>query len=450
MSALEKLLAKSADKEKSSEDPVTDKPLGFTFGKSLGDSLVTEPEDDDAETIDGVETGNTVATDTDTTVTSGTPETKAKLNAMNKASIMDLAGSLNVLEEPGFIGKSLLERKAFLAEMLFGADPATEPQTETDAELTAPKADTSMIAAAKASAKSMSKAVEGIVMNPATDIITVSHQIEKMKDQGKIEAAITGLLTGESFNDFVLGGLMTRLQEVGHFGEYGSFKAYIEAKVDIKYRKATYLMRIYEGLVQSGVAWEKVAHIGWTKLKEIAPILNNGNADHWIGLSETMNTLSLSQAVTDYVKNSQIAQIEGPDEDNGGDAVAVKAAQPVQTITTKTFKLHEDQVPVVTAALEKAKEVIGTDNDTVALEHISLEYTATTPAKGNDAPLPAPVTDFSVIDYEQLVDKIDLTTFYSAVRDKYPTVEEAVTFLFTDMVPVFPELVIDVTPKTED
>jgi hypothetical protein len=41
-----------------------------------------------------------------------------------------------------------------------------------------------------------------------------------------------------------------------------------------------------------------------------------------------------------------------------------------------TFKLHGDQKDVIRAALEKAKEIGDTQNDTVALEYIATQFLA--------------------------------------------------------------------------
>ena len=45
-----------------------------------------------------------------------------------------------------------------------------------------------------------------------------------------------------------------------------------------------------------------------------------------------------------------------------------------KTVSTMRFKLHEDQRQMMEAALEKAKADIGTTYDTVALEHICIDY----------------------------------------------------------------------------
>ena len=45
-------------------------------------------------------------------------------------------------------------------------------------------------------------------------------------------------------------------------------------------------------------------------------------------------------------------------------------------MTTKTFKVHEDQKATIEAAIDKAKAAANTTVDTVALELICMDYAA--------------------------------------------------------------------------
>jgi len=46
------------------------------------------------------------------------------------------------------------------------------------------------------------------------------------------------------------------------------------------------LVKCYHNLVASKVRWDKVKHIGWTKLLLILPVLTADNADYWIAVAE--------------------------------------------------------------------------------------------------------------------------------------------------------------------
>ena len=129
---------------------------------------------------------------------------------------------------------------------------------------------------------------------------TISQEIETLDDQQTLEARIQELLEGEGLSDFRLGGLFARLQDIGDFGDSANFAEYVFARFGIKYRKARYLIEIYTGLLNAGVAWEKVKEVGWTKLKTIVSILTPDNVDEWVAKAMAMNTISLEQAVKDF------------------------------------------------------------------------------------------------------------------------------------------------------
>ena len=56
------------------------------------------------------------------------------------------------------------------------------------------------------------------------------------------------------------------------------------------------------------------------------------------------------------------------------DAPMALEDQSSKTVTTKTFKVHEDQKATIEAALTKAKEQSGTTVDTVALEYVCIDF----------------------------------------------------------------------------
>ena len=54
-------------------------------------------------------------------------------------------------------------------------------------------------------------------------------------------------------------------------------------------RKARYLISIYDNLVTKMIPWEKVSHLGWTKLKDLAPVLTPENVDEWVAKAEKLH-----------------------------------------------------------------------------------------------------------------------------------------------------------------
>lgn len=60
-------------------------------------------------------------------------------------------------------------------------------------------------------------------------------------------------------------------------------------------RKTRYLVNIYRHLIERGIPPEEVKPMGWTKLKEIYPILTKKNVGAWIRRVETMSTIETQE-----------------------------------------------------------------------------------------------------------------------------------------------------------
>ena len=107
--------------------------------------------------------------------------------------------------------------------------------------------------------------------------------------------------------------------------------------------------------------WEKVKNIGWTKLKDLAPVLTKENVDQWVPIAEQQTAIQLVETVKAAVAANSPKALED---------------QTSKTVTTKTFKVHEDQKTTIEAAIDKAKAAANTTVDTVALELICMDYAA--------------------------------------------------------------------------
>lgn len=199
-------------------------------------------------------------------------------------------------------------------------------------------------------------------------IVQTAKEVENLKE-AKAFDAIPRLMSDIDQNYFKLGGYLSKVQAEGWFMNKGfeNFKAYVEAECSIKYRKAMYLIGIYNGLVAAQIPWAKVAHLGWTKLKELAGILNNDNVDEWVTVAESMTALQLIEYIA--------KQTAGTDSSNSTETAQDAAKQ----TTTMTFKVHADQKETVEEALTKAKHASGTEVNGAALEYICLDYLGSAP-----------------------------------------------------------------------
>lgn len=214
------------------------------------------------------------------------------------------------------------------------------------------------MAATKSATKAKTKNVE------QDDLIEVTvHEIENLNAKTALPEA-DKLLGAAEFNYFKLGGVLVVIQENGWWEEQGfeNFKEFIEQRINIPYRKGMYLINIYQCLVDAGIKWQSVKDVGWTKLKEIAPLLTAENVDEWVQRAMDMSTLELIEYVREYKK--------GPTTSDDGEEEEIKASK----VSTLTFKLHEDQRETIRTALDKSQGENNTEYDAVALENICMQY----------------------------------------------------------------------------
>ena len=114
-------------------------------------------------------------------------------------------------------------------------------------------------------------ALQGEVV-PDDMLADLVFEIENMKEKQALE--LVGTLAEQTeVTFFKLGGVLSVIQANGWFAPYNSFREFVEKKHGIHYRKAVYWTDIYNKLAEAKVPWDKVKHIGWTKLKEIAGVV---------------------------------------------------------------------------------------------------------------------------------------------------------------------------------
>jgi len=194
----------------------------------------------------------------------------------------------------------------------------------------------------------------------------IAQEIGGLSAEDAINAVPT-LLDGADENYFRLGGVLHAIS-VNKFYEkdgFDNFRIFVETKFGLQYRKAMYWIQIYDRLVESGVPWNKVKDVGWTKLKDLAAVLTVDNVDEWVNRAMSSTTLQLQEAI----KKAQAGSL------------ATSGIQPVDDkepekskVTTFTVKVHEDQKTIIKEAVEKARAEAKTDFDGVALEAICMAY----------------------------------------------------------------------------
>jgi hypothetical protein len=214
-----------------------------------------------------------------------------------------------------------------------------------------------------AKTKSKKKAkVEVSAVDPITETAFFVENLIK----GDAYLLVPTLLDNINFDYFKLGGVLSVIRDNKWWQQdYGAempFNKFLELKFGLHYRKAMYLIQIYNDLLASGVKWEQVHDVGWTKLKEISSILSTENVDEWVAAARELTTIELAEKVAKYKM--------GKLETSG--LVPVETAEKVTE--SMSFKVHKDQKDTIQMAIVKAKSEADTEYDAVALEAICLNY----------------------------------------------------------------------------
>jgi hypothetical protein len=217
-------------------------------------------------------------------------------------------------------------------------------------------------------AKTPVKVVTGEIMEGKDALHDMVHEIENLKEK-EAKVMIATLLNQGGEGEFKVGGVLAKVMESGWYAPYSSFREFVENEHGLHYRKALNMIEIYNALIEAKVPWDKIKHLGWTKIQRMAKVLSEENAAQWIAVAEKQTVLQL-EATVKNAKDQDEAKTTGSAAQDG-EAVT-------KTVTTMTFKVHEDQKATIEAALEKAKEAGNTTVSTVALEYVCMDYLGAT------------------------------------------------------------------------
>jgi len=194
------------------------------------------------------------------------------------------------------------------------------------------------------------------------ELEVLAHSVEGL-DKEAAFAAIHPLLESVDATYIRLGGILTVIRDHAWWHEegYPTFKELLEGKIGLKYRKAMYLVQIYEDLINSGVTWGEVKSLGWCKLKEISPVITKDNVEEWVAKAQNLTVLQLREVVSKF--KAQVLE-----------STPVSPDTLSTTTTTLSIKCHEDQKSTIKQAIDKAKGEAHTEYDAVALEAVCINY----------------------------------------------------------------------------
>jgi len=134
---------------------------------------------------------------------------------------------------------------------------------------------------------------------------------------------------------------------------YETFQDFAEKSLDIKGRKAYFLVQITKTLKKLNIPWSDVREVGWRKMASIAPILNSDNHEELILDAKNLTLPALSEKVK--------AKKQGKEETDS-------------PLVRMTVQMSEDENTIVQAAIEYAKKHEGVKSNSNAIVHICYEY----------------------------------------------------------------------------
>lgn len=173
------------------------------------------------------------------------------------------------------------------------------------------------------------------------------NKIENMCQSAVVQAT-RDLNELQARDSIMMGGFLSRIRKNRWVAPHANFNLWVENELGMKRGKANALANMYDRLVECGVANTAVKEIGWTKIRAIGRVIDKENAEFWITRAHRVSKAQLIEEV--------------------------RAHMGTKLPATKTFKIYADQNPVITMALEKAKDVGATEHNGVALEYICLDY----------------------------------------------------------------------------
>lgn len=270
---------------------------------------------------------------------------------------------------------SLYEEKAKAPAKRTRAAP--EPEAEEEAE-EAEEAPAKPKAASKTATKPAAKAVvkPSKKAAPAADeeVEEEDSEVPELENEDKTIVALVAehddlielaqeLTEDGAALDYKLGGVLYHIRrgreyrKLGEqYAERGGFELFLKDHLNIEYRKAMYLVKIYVKFNQHGIDAKKVAELGWTKCSKIAEVMTGENADALIEMAENNSVADLTESIKESYKSV------------GGTKGELKK------MAVMKFRLFEDQGEAVTAVLKGVTEQMGFKRVDDAFEHIVMEW----------------------------------------------------------------------------
>jgi hypothetical protein len=157
---------------------------------------------------------------------------------------------------------------------------------------------------------------------------------------------------------FELGKILEEIFEGRHYIPLGytTWKDFCEmalGPLELKYRAIDYLRMTRKKCDEVGIGREIAGEIGWSRLKEIVPVVTKKNKDHWIDVARRKET-------TVQVLNAKVRVARGKITEEESKVLPEKMF----------FSLFKEQKEIVELALEQAGKVVGSNKPGTLLSDV--------------------------------------------------------------------------------
>lgn len=203
------------------------------------------------------------------------------------------------------------------------------------------------------------------VSDPIKELIDQSNSIKTLQ-QAQHELSILDTTTSE--NQIKFGGVLYQVNEMALYSpDYDSFKEWCQAVAGMTVSKAMRLVRGFEGVVESGLSWEELQGLGWSRVSRIAPLLFV--APDVAAARDILKDIDgmTNYEVGEYVKDALRGDGAAPDPNK-------------KNLKTFSVLMIGDQIENINAAVDLAKTQAATKDKAVALDHMATAFnTGSTP-----------------------------------------------------------------------
>jgi hypothetical protein len=161
---------------------------------------------------------------------------------------------------------------------------------------------------------------------------------------------------------FELGKILEEIFEGRHYINlgYATWKDFREGALgplELGWRAIDYLRMTWKKCDEVGIGREIAGEIGWSRLKEIVPVVTKKNRDHWIDVARRKET-------TVQVLNAKVRVARGK--------ITEKEAEKLPS--RLFFSLYEEQLENVERTLELAGRMTGSDSRGYQLEMVCADF----------------------------------------------------------------------------